>query len=61
MPVTVTVATLRHEYARQRVLGIGEPRPRLSWEITTDISGWLQTAYELEGRRYLQWPSFRGE
>ena len=29
-------------------LGIGEPAPRLSWLITTDIPGWLQRAYEIE-------------
>ena len=29
-------------------LGIGEPAPRLSWIITTDIPGWRQQAYDIE-------------
>ncbi|GAA1017496.1 alpha-L-rhamnosidase [Acrocarpospora pleiomorpha] len=29
-------------------LGIGEPAPRLSWVVRTDLRGWLQQAYEIE-------------
>jgi alpha-L-rhamnosidase len=29
-------------------LGIGEPAPRLSWLVDTDIPGWRQRAYEIE-------------
>ncbi|TDD06270.1 alpha-L-rhamnosidase [Nonomuraea deserti] len=29
-------------------LGIGEPEPRLSWTVTTDIPDWAQQAYEIE-------------
>ncbi|MGJ6965901.1 glycoside hydrolase family 78 protein [Streptosporangium sp. G11] len=29
-------------------VGIGEPAPRLSWIIRTDIPGWSQRAYEIE-------------
>jgi alpha-L-rhamnosidase len=46
--VSVTVGELHAEYHRMRALGIGEPRPRLSWITTTDVAGWLQDAYELE-------------
>ena len=28
--------------------GIGEDRPRLSWQVTTDRTGWVQAAYELQ-------------
>jgi alpha-L-rhamnosidase len=37
----------RYEHHRQPI-GIGEPAPRLSWTVTTDIPGWLQRAYEIE-------------
>jgi alpha-L-rhamnosidase len=29
-------------------MGIGEPAPRLSWTVATDLPGWLQQAYEIE-------------
>lgn len=29
-------------------LGIGTPRPRLSWRVETETRGWLQSAYELK-------------
>ncbi|HEX4814245.1 MAG TPA: glycoside hydrolase family 78 protein [Nonomuraea sp.] len=29
-------------------LGIGEPHPRLTWTVTTDLPGWRQRAYEIE-------------
>ncbi|MCK2220251.1 glycoside hydrolase family 78 protein [Actinomadura sp. ATCC 31491] len=29
-------------------IGIGEPEPRLSWTVTTDVPGWIQQAYEIE-------------
>jgi len=28
--------------------GIGVSRPRISWQIETEISGWMQVAYEIE-------------
>ncbi|HEY5516329.1 MAG TPA: alpha-L-rhamnosidase N-terminal domain-containing protein, partial [Pengzhenrongella sp.] len=31
-----------------RVLGIGEARPRFSWQVPGAPSGWRQTAYEVE-------------
>ncbi len=46
--VTATVPRLRVEYGRECPLGIGEPHPRLSWTIETDIAGWSQSTYEVE-------------
>jgi alpha-L-rhamnosidase len=43
-------AELRIEHLRD-ALGVGTPRPRLSWRIHTGASGWNQQAYELEARR----------
>lgn len=39
-------ASLRAEY-RADSLGIGQPRPRLSWTVTTGKPGWEQRAYQL--------------
>ncbi|SEG88151.1 alpha-L-rhamnosidase [Nonomuraea solani] len=41
----VTAPTYEHH---QDPLGIGEPAPRLSWTVTTDLPGWRQQAYEIE-------------
>lgn len=43
------VSAPRFEHLREP-LGIGSPRPRLSWVIETVQSGWRQTAYEIEAR-----------
>ncbi|HEU4997819.1 MAG TPA: family 78 glycoside hydrolase catalytic domain, partial [Lapillicoccus sp.] len=45
LSVTVTVQPPTFEHHR-RALGIGEPRPRVSWR-TTAPAGWTQAAYEL--------------
>ncbi|MGH3387909.1 MAG: alpha-L-rhamnosidase, partial [Actinomadura sp.] len=37
----------RYEHHR-RPLGIGEPAPRLSWTVVTDLPGWVQRGYEIE-------------
>ncbi|WP_406439912.1 glycoside hydrolase family 78 protein [Streptomyces sp. NBC_01613] len=41
----VTAPVLEHH---REPLGIGEPRPRLSWRTETDTPGWTQEAYRLE-------------
>jgi alpha-L-rhamnosidase len=46
--VAVAPVDLRVEYHRDRALGIGERRPRLSWAISTDIDAWYQSGYEVE-------------
>lgn len=43
----LTVTDLSIEYERE-ALGIGSPRPRLSWRVETTITGWQQTEYEIE-------------
>jgi alpha-L-rhamnosidase len=43
----ILIADLRFEHHRDP-LGVGEPRPRLSWIVATSVSGWRQAAYELE-------------
>ncbi|GAA3389236.1 glycoside hydrolase family 78 protein [Cryptosporangium minutisporangium] len=43
----VTVAPVTFEHHREP-LGIGEPAPRLSWIVRTELPGWRQSAYELE-------------
>ncbi|MEV0383210.1 family 78 glycoside hydrolase catalytic domain [Nonomuraea sp. NPDC050643] len=43
--LTVTAPTFEHH---QDPLGIGEPAPRLSWTVTTDLADWRQQAYEIE-------------
>lgn len=68
--MVLAAVDLRIEYHRDRdrALGIGEKRPRLSWAASTDIEGWSQSAYEIEvdgvgtGRKeesdsvFLAWP-----
>ncbi|RIQ14550.1 glycoside hydrolase family 78 protein [Jiangella rhizosphaerae] len=41
------ITSVRFEHHREP-LGIGEPRPRLSWLTSTDVPGWRQAAYEVE-------------
>ncbi|WP_223166753.1 glycoside hydrolase family 78 protein [Nonomuraea sp. SYSU D8015] len=41
----VTAPTFEHH---RDPLGIGEPTPRLSWTVATDLPGWRQQAYEIE-------------
>jgi alpha-L-rhamnosidase len=42
----VSVGDVRFEHHREG-FGIGEARPRISWKVSADQSGWLQRAYEL--------------
>ncbi|GGY32213.1 alpha-L-rhamnosidase [Streptomyces djakartensis] len=45
MQAKVTAPVFEHH---REPLGIGEPRPRLSWRTETDTPGWRQSAYEIE-------------
>src|SRR5690606_12670212 len=47
--MTVTPTAPRFEHHRI-ALGIGEPRPRISWIVETAPPGWAQAAYEVEQR-----------
>ena len=40
-------SALRFEH-HEEPFGIGENRPRLSWQVRTGTPGWVQSAYELE-------------
>ncbi|HWQ12911.1 MAG TPA: glycoside hydrolase family 78 protein [Roseiflexaceae bacterium] len=42
-----SIADLRFEHRRD-ALGVGVARPRLSWLVATDATGWRQAAYEIE-------------
>jgi alpha-L-rhamnosidase len=42
---TVAAVTIEHH---REPLGIGEPMPRLSWTVHTDVRDWWQAAYEIE-------------
>jgi alpha-L-rhamnosidase len=42
-----TPSAVRFEH-HEEPFGIGEDRPRLSWQVRTDAPGWVQTAYELQ-------------
>jgi alpha-L-rhamnosidase len=44
----VEVRDLRAEYHHGDVMGLGEPRPRLSWISLTATPAWAQAAYEME-------------
>ncbi|MEO3805359.1 glycoside hydrolase family 78 protein [Nonomuraea sp. B1E8] len=44
---SLSVSAVAFEHHRDP-LGIGEPEPRLSWTVTTDLPGWIQQAYEIE-------------
>ena len=46
-----SIADLRFEHHRD-TLGVGEPRPRLSWTVMTTVAGWYQAAYEVEAYRW---------
>ena len=45
--MTTVPSAVRFEH-HEEPFGIGEDRPRLSWQVSTDTPGWVQTAYELE-------------
>lgn len=45
--MSVTVEPVRFEHHREAV-GIGTPRPRLSWIVSSAPPGWTQSGYELE-------------
>lgn len=45
--MATTVVDVRVEHHRSPV-GIGEPAPRLSWRVETDLPRWRQQAYEIE-------------
>ena len=45
--MTTTPSALRFEH-HEEPFGIGEDRPRLSWQVRTETPDWVQTAYELE-------------
>lgn len=45
MQARVTAPVFEHH---REPLGIGEPRPRLSWRTETGVPGWRQSAYEIE-------------
>lgn len=40
-------SALRFEH-HEEPFGIGESRPRLSWQVSTETPDWVQTSYELE-------------
>ena len=42
----VTVTQIQIEHLSEN-LGIGNAKPRLSWQIETDLNNWQQTAYEV--------------
>jgi len=44
---TAVPSAVRFEH-HEEPFGIGEDRPRLSWQVTTDRTGWVQAAYELQ-------------
>jgi alpha-L-rhamnosidase len=44
---TFTVSNLRVNY-RRNPLGIDDVKPRLSWQITTEARGFIQTAYQIQ-------------
>ena len=52
----IRVTALRAEHHREP-LGIGEPRPRLSWQTVTTREGWTQSAYEIRSRARASGPS----
>jgi alpha-L-rhamnosidase len=45
--MTARIRRLSVEHHREP-FGIGEARPRISWQVETDEEGWAQTAYEIE-------------
>ncbi|MEK0153545.1 glycoside hydrolase family 78 protein [Arthrobacter oryzae] len=45
--MTTTPSALRFEH-HEEPFGIGEVRPRLSWQVSTETPDWRQAAYELE-------------
>ncbi|HSK10192.1 MAG TPA: glycoside hydrolase family 78 protein [Vicinamibacterales bacterium] len=47
---SVTVAALRTEY-KENPVGLGEPSPRLSWQLRSEARGVAQTAYQVRVAR----------
>ncbi|WP_026403359.1 alpha-L-rhamnosidase [Actinomadura rifamycini] len=47
--MTAHVGTIRFEHLREP-LGVGTPRPRVSWIVEAGGDGWTQSAYEIEAR-----------
>ena len=45
--MAVSVIGVHFEHLREP-FGIGESRPRVSWRVSTEASGWSQAAYEIE-------------
>ena len=45
--MTTIPSALRFEH-HEEPFGIGEVRPRLSWQVSTETPDWMQAAYELE-------------
>jgi len=45
--MTTTPSALRFEH-HEEPFGIGEVRPRLSWQVSAETPDWMQAAYELE-------------
>jgi alpha-L-rhamnosidase len=43
--VEIDVVTLEHH---RENIGIGEPRPRISWKLKNAPAFWIQSAYEIE-------------
>ena len=43
--MTVLPVTVEHH---REPLGIGDTRPRLSWQVSTELPSWQQAAYEME-------------
>jgi alpha-L-rhamnosidase len=43
----LTVSRVQLEHLRE-TLGVGAARPRISWMVSTAVSGWTQAAYEIE-------------
>ncbi|BCW71058.1 glycoside hydrolase family 78 protein [Arthrobacter sp. NicSoilB8] len=47
LPMATIPSAVRFEH-HEEPFGIGEGRPRLSWQVATGIRDWVQTAYELQ-------------
>ena len=47
MADTVEIDTVTLEHHRENI-GIGEPRPRISWKLKNVPASWIQSAYEIE-------------
>ena len=47
MADTVEIDTVTLEHHRENI-GIGEPRPRISWKLKNAPASWVQSAYEIK-------------